>query len=109
MNLLSAQQISMLKKGLVAYWVSVLVVALLFLDSRFGQKYVFFGAFIMFAHVVETFLFDKILQEHSDNVLKDKFLMLPFGFLIPASLKVQAEASQQQAEKQLEASDSSSN
>lgn len=89
---LNLQQISMLKKGLIGYWVSVAVVAVLFIEAPFAQKYVLFAALIFLAHVIETFLFDKTLQEHSDNVIRDKLLMLPFGFLIPAGLKAQAAA-----------------
>lgn len=91
MNFLNEQQIAIGKKVISIYWISVVVVAALFLDSKFGQKYVFFGVLIMFIHVIETFLFDKVLKEHSSNVIKDKFLMLPFGFLIPAGLKLNAE------------------
>jgi len=89
---MNTQQISMLKKGLIGYWISVFVIAYLFGDSAVGMNYIYFAIFILLAHVVETFLFDKVLQEHSDNVLRDKFLMLPFGFLIPAGLKAQAAA-----------------
>ena len=91
MNFLNAQQISMGKKVITIYWLSVVVVAALFLDSKFGQKYVFFGVLVMFIHVIETFLFDSTLKEHSSNVIKDKFLMLPFGFMVPAELKLKAE------------------
>lgn len=87
---MNTQLISLLKKGLIAYWVSVFIIGYLFGDSVVGKNYIYFAIIILLAHVVETFLFDKVLKEHSDNVLLDKFLMLPFGFLIPASLKIQA-------------------
>ena len=93
---MNAQHISILKKGLIAYWVSVFIISYLFGDSVVGRNYIYFAIFILLAHVVETFLFDKVLQEHSDNVLRDKFLMLPFGFLIPAGLKIQAAAKAQE-------------
>lgn len=89
---MNTQQISMLKKGLIGYWISVALVAALVIEAPFAQKYVLFAALIFLAHVIETFLFDKVLQEHSDNILRDKLLMLPFGFLIPAGLKAQAAA-----------------
>ena len=89
---MNIQQLSFIKKALIGYWISVVVVAALFIEAPFAQKYVLFAALIFLAHVVETFLFDKVLQEHSSNVIKDKLLMLPFGFVIPAGLKAQAAA-----------------
>ncbi len=100
MNFLNEKQIALGKKVISIYWISVVVVAFLFLDSKFGQKYVFVGVLAMFVHVIETFLFDKILKEHSDNVIKDKFLMLPFGFLIPAGLKLKAENASKDIQEQ---------
>ena len=96
MNFLNENQIALGKKVISIYWISVIVVAALFLDSKFGQKYVFFGVLVMFIHVIETFLFDSILKEHSSNVIKDKFLMLPFGFMVPAGLKLKAESANKQ-------------
>ncbi len=94
---MNPKHFSIAKKALVGYWLSVALVAFLFIDSSFGQKYVLFGALIVLAHVVETFLFDKTLQEHSQSVIMDKLLMLPFGALIPLSLKAEAKAKEGQA------------
>jgi hypothetical protein len=88
--MMNAQHIGILKKGLIGYWLSVFIIGYLFGDSVVGKNYIYFAIVILLAHVVETFLFDKVLKEHSNNVLLDKFLMLPFGFLIPAGLKIQA-------------------
>jgi uncharacterized protein YhhL (DUF1145 family) len=92
---MNTQQLSFIKKALIGYWISVAVVIFLFRDSNFGEKYILFGALIFLVHVIETFIFDKVLKEHSTNVIKDKLLMLPFGFVIPASLKAQASESKE--------------
>jgi len=87
---MNEQQIAMGKKVISIYWVSVVVVAVLFIDSNFGQKYLLFALLVAFVHVIETFVFDNVLKEHSQNVIKDKFLMLPFGFLLPSGLKLKS-------------------
>lgn len=92
---MKTEHLALAKKILVAYWLSVFVCALLFIDSSFAQKYILFGGLIFLAHVIETFLFDKVLQAHSDNVFRDKLLMLPFGFVIPAELKLKAKQNDQ--------------
>lgn len=94
---MSIQQIALIKKVLLAYWLSVFVVAFLFIDSSFGQKYLLFALLIIAVHVLETFVFHSTLQEHSNNIFKDKCLMIPFGFLIPAGLKANAAKITEQA------------
>lgn len=99
---MSIQQIALLKKVLVAYWLSVFVVAFLFTNSlfinaSFGQIYLQFALLIVATHILETFVFHSTLKEHSNNILKDKCFMIPFGFLVPFGLKANAAKITEQA------------
>jgi|GEM_PF-6042395 len=89
---MNSKSIAIAKKATLIFWLSILIVALFFLDSNFGQKYVMFGVFIFLIHVIETFIFDKLLKKHSKNIVLDKLLMLPMGATIPLGLIAESKA-----------------
>lgn len=95
---MSEAQLAMGKKGILVYWASVILAAIFFSDTTLGYYHVAGGVIILLAHVGETFLFNGTLQELSDNVTRDKLLMLPYGFMVPAGLKLAKKAAEPAAE-----------
>ena len=89
---LSPRAIKLLKLNLTAYWASVIIAIIFFMNTTLGYYHVIGGGLILLAHIAETFIFNSTLQAHSNNIIKDKLLMLPFGFIIPQTLKQEAKA-----------------
>ena len=80
-------QITIGKRLLDIYWLSV-VVAALFLNSTFGYYYVLGGILVLFAHFIEMFVFEKTIKEYSTNLMRDRLMVLPYGLLVPNELKL---------------------
>ncbi|MBL4575198.1 MAG: DUF1145 domain-containing protein [Opitutaceae bacterium] len=89
---LTQKQIALFRLILIGYWVSFVVAVLFFFESRLGYYHVVFGEMIFFIHIGETFVFNNTLKKYSKNVMRDKLLMLPFGFLIPMQRKLECKA-----------------
>lgn len=80
--------INILKKGLLIYWASVIITFLFFFDNPVGHYHVLIGAVVFIVHVGETFIFSSAIKKYSDNVGRDKLLVLLYGFLVPTELKL---------------------
>ncbi len=85
---MSQNLINISKKILVFYCFSVLVALSFFLKISFGYYYAVLGIFFLLIHVVEIFIFNKVLIKYSNNLNRDRLLMLPFGMLVPTELKL---------------------
>jgi uncharacterized protein YhhL (DUF1145 family) len=83
-------QIKVGKRFLEVYWLAVIVAAVFFTTTTIGYYLAIGGAFILFAHFVEIFVFSKIIKKHSDNVLFDSLKVIPYGLLVPNELKLKA-------------------
>ena len=86
--MMNQTQITIGKRLLEVYWVAVIVAALFFFETSVGYYLALGGAFILFAHFVEMFVFNKIIKQHSDNVLLDTLKVIPYGLLVPNELKL---------------------
>lgn len=84
---LDANKIKFLKLNLAGYWVAVTIAFLMFMDTTLGYYLVLSGQIIFAVHIIELFVFNKALEKYSDNLMKDRLMILPFGFLVPAELK----------------------
>lgn len=85
-------QITIGKRLLEIYWVSVVLAALFLFETTLGYYHVMGGGFILFAHFIEMFVFGKTLKEHSNNLMRDRLLVLPYGLLVPNELKLKKDA-----------------
>lgn len=81
-------QITIGKRMLEIYWISVVLAAIFLFENTLGYYHVMGGGFILFAHIIEIFVFEKTIKEHSSNLLRDRFLVIPYGFLVPTELKL---------------------
>ena len=87
---MNSTQLSIGKFGLVIYWVSVIVTFFLYTDTTIGFYYTIGGAVTLAVHILEMIIFNKTLVKYSDNLLKDRFRILFFGFLVPTELKLKS-------------------
>jgi len=81
-------QITIGKRLLEAYWAAVVIAAIFFFDTTGGYYLTIGGIFIFAVHFIEMFVFNKTIQEHSSNIMRDRLLVLPYGLLVPNQLKL---------------------
>ena len=85
---MNQKQITIGKRIIEIYWVSVLAAVIFFFDSSFGYYYALVGGFFLIVHCLEILLVVKTILQFSNNSIRDILLVIPYGLLIPTELKL---------------------